>query len=257
MRLTSSLVVSAILMVVSVITYADKHADPPFADGTAVLNAYQGLVEEHLMGVLRTARAIAASRDARSGQWEVAQPALEQFSNDLETDATVWFMLPDGSYYTTESDGLTEYNLKDRPYYPTLMASQDTVGELVISKATGQRSVIIATPVMENGEVIAAIGISLSVQLLSELVDKHTSLPEHMYFYALDPATKIALHRHADRLFKTPGEVGDEILGEEFEGVLANEQGVFDYSLHGQEISSVFRKSPTLGWYFFIAKTVE
>ncbi len=223
-------------------------------DPQVALAATKGVVEEHLAGILRTARVIAVTPEARTARWEVVRPLLDRFANDLATEATIWFALPDGRYFVTESGGVASQNLNDRPYFPRLFAGQEVFGDLVISRATGYRSVIVATPVIMNGKVVAAVGVSVRVDLLSKLVESNTKLPAGVYFYALAPDTRIALHRHADRMFKTVSDVGDEKLGAAFIAIMNNDQGVFTYTLDGRNMISVFRKSTPLGWYFFIAK---
>jgi hypothetical protein len=84
----------------------------------AALGAYMGLVEDHLAGILRIEKTIAISKEAKSAKWDEVKPLLDRFSQDLPTNATVWFMMPDGSYYATAKGGLTDQNLKDRTYFP-------------------------------------------------------------------------------------------------------------------------------------------
>jgi hypothetical protein len=235
----------------------EVQASPQFGpDAHAALGAYRGMVEEHTQGILNSLRILAASTQARSGNEEQYKPLLMRLSQDLPTEATAWFVYPDGRYFATEDAGMTDQNLKDRHYFPTLMGGKETFGDLVISRTTGHRSVIIAAPVSSEGKVIGAVGVSLRVRLLSELVDKHMALPGTSYFYALERDTRIVLHRKAERMFQTPTDVGDEALGEEFKKVLKQDRGTFDYSLQGKKISSIYEYSPDLGWYFFIAKEV-
>ena len=192
--------------------------------------------------------------EAKSAKWDAVKLLLDRFGNELSTDATMWLALPDGSYYSSKTGGLTGQSLKDRPYFSRLLAGMDVLGDLVISKSTGHRSIIIATPVIVEGKVVAAIGVSLRVRLLSELVDTNTKLPDNAYFYALDPDTKIVLHRNVDRMFKTVSDVGDESLGKAFKSNMNKDQGVFNYTLNGKKMTSIFQKSKVLDWYFFIAQ---
>jgi len=232
-------------------------ADTPFgSDAHLALGAFRGMVEEHVLGVRRTLRVVAASSEARAGGWESVRPLLDRLSEDLPTDATTWYARPDGSYFATVSEALTGETLKDRAYFPRLMSGQEVLGDLVISKTTGHRSVIVAVPVMAEGRAVGAVGVSLRVRLLSELVNRHLALPSGEYFYALEQDTRIVLHRYADRMFKTPADVGDEALGREFHRILTGDRGSFSYTLHGEQIASIFERSPTLGWYFFIARKV-
>ncbi len=185
------------------------------------------------------------------------KPLLTRLTDNLSTDATTWYALPDGSYFATEKDGMSEENLKDRHYFPTLMSGKEVFGDLVVSKSTGHRSVIIAVPVVANGTTVGAIGVSLRVRLLSELVDQHMKLPESSYFYALERDTRIVLHRYADRMFKTPTDVGDEALGEKFKSTLNQDAGRLEYTLQGKKIEAIFERSPSLNWYFFLAKEIR
>ncbi len=226
------------------------------SDARVALGAYRGMVEEHAEGIVRALRIIANTTEAKSGTWEALKSVLTRYSDDLPTDATAWFVLPDGSYYATETSGMTEQNLKDRHYFPALMSGKEVFGDLVISKSTGHRSVIIASPVVSEGKVIGGVGVSLRVRLLSELVDKHMPLPPDSYFYALERDTRIVLHRKAERMFKTPSDVGDEALGEEFKRVLREDHGTFEYTLNGKKMAAIYESSPMLGWYFFIAKEI-
>lgn len=230
---------------------------PTFApDASIALNAYRGMVEEHVSGVMRALRVIAASNEAKTSSWDEVKPLLERFSEDLTTDATTWFVHPDGRYFSTAKDDVAEQNLKDRDYFPALMSGKEVFGDLVISKSTGHRSVIIATPVTKDDKSIGAVGVSLRVRLLSELINSALQLPAHTYFYALEGDTRIVLHRYAERMFKTPSDVGDEALGAEFKRELEQKSGTFDYELEGKKIASIFEFSPKLGWYFFIAREI-
>ncbi len=233
-----------------------QQPSPHFSpDAQLALGAYRGMVEEHVGGILKALRIVATTSEAKSGKWEECGPLLKRYSEDLPTDATAWFVLPDGSYSATEAGGETDQNLKDRHYFPALMAGKEVFGDLVISKSTGHRSVIVAVPVVADGKTIGAVGVSLRVRLLSQIVDERMPLPPNSYFYALERDTRIVLHRKAERMFQTPSDVGDEALGEEFKKLLAERQaGSFEYTLNGKKMAAIFELSPTLGWYFFIAK---
>lgn len=253
--------VTLIALALSMLAILPARAEAPAAstktatvDAQVVLNAYQGLVEDHLSGVLHSIRAVAVSSEAKSANWERTKPMLDCLSNDLETDAAVWLAMPDGTYFSTDAEGLTEKNLSDRSYFPRLMSGKDVEGDLVLSKSTGHRSVIVATPVMADGKVVAAIGVSLRLRLISQLVEKNTQLPANMYFYSMNSDALISTHRNIDRMFKHPTDIGDESLGPIFATSLKAERGKLDYELNGKNISAIFQKSKALGWHFFIAR---
>ncbi|MEE9905977.1 MAG: cache domain-containing protein [Chlorobium sp.] len=249
---------SALLFALSFLSLPAEAKPPALGlDPNVALGAYKGMVEEHFAGIVRTTRALALTKEAKSGKWKSIEPVLRNFSKDLPTDATVWYAMPDGSYYSTESGGLTSQNLKDRAYFPKLLANKDVECDLVISKSTGHRSVIVASPVTRDGKVVAAIGVSVRVHLLSDLVSEDIVLPDGTYFYALDPTAKIVLHRYIGRIFKNVDDVADESLGDEFRKIMTSNQGTFEYRLNGKKIIAIFLKSKPLGWYFFFAQEIK
>jgi hypothetical protein len=64
------------------------------------------MVEEHVSGVLRALRVIAVTDAAKSGSWEKVKPLVDRLSEDLATDATTWFVHPDGQYFSTEGEAI-------------------------------------------------------------------------------------------------------------------------------------------------------
>jgi methyl-accepting chemotaxis protein len=195
---------------------------------------------------------LAVTSDAKSAKWENIKPALKRLSTSLGTDAAVWFALPDGGYYTAEGDR-AEQSLKDRAYFPSLLVGQDVLGSLVVSKSTGHRSIIVATPVIDQGRVVGAIGVSARTRLVSKLVDKNTDLPEDMYFYALDANEQLAIHKNPDRIFKHPADI-DPKLEPVFASILKKDQGTFQYVLEGKPINAIFNKSALTGWRFVLVQ---
>jgi len=154
-----SILMSAVAALCLLTVRAEAKAASVRLEPEVALVAFMGLVEEHLEGILRTEKVVAATSEARSAKWGELRPLLDRFSQYLPTDATVWFMMPDGSYYSTAKGGLADQNLRDRVYFPRLIAGREVLGELVISRSTGQRSIIVATPVVADGKVVAAIGV--------------------------------------------------------------------------------------------------
>ena len=86
---------------------------PSFAEGAGgaftvdariALDAYRGLVEDHLTGALYGLKALAATGDVQSGDWDRIKGPLGQFSADMPNDAVMWFAKTDGSYATVEKD---------------------------------------------------------------------------------------------------------------------------------------------------------
>ncbi|NDC36872.1 MAG: hypothetical protein EBZ48_02335 [Proteobacteria bacterium] len=233
---------------------APSAAMPLFdTDAHVALSAYRGMVEEHITGISRTLGILAKTSEGRSADTHKFKPLLSKIAADLPTAASVWFVFPDGRYFSTTNDGIAKELLSDRPYFQPLLSGKAVTGDLVISKSTGHRSIVLAEPVLSKGKVVGGVGVSLRVRLLSERVVEHLPLPPTAYFYALQHDTRIVLHQKAERMFKTPADVGDEALGDLFKRVIQNTSGSFEYKLHGKRMSAIFERSKTLDWYFFIA----
>lgn len=230
-------------------------ADPGPAvtvDGKIVLEAYRALVEEHLAATLRALKALAATSDARSGGWAQIRPALAAFAAEARSAAAVWIMAADGRYHTV-AGGLQPETLKDRDYFPALVAGHDVHAALVLSKSTGHRSIVVAAPVMRAGRVVAALGVSVRARLVSELVDKRAELPASLVFYALDAGGRTAIHKDPARMFEFPSDLGDPSLKAAVRTILSKPAGQVDYSFRGSRRTAVFDSSPYTGWRFVLA----
>lgn len=254
---------SASMVLASALLPGAAHAQESSARGAAfsvdvqlAVQAFEGLVEEHLLGLQHAQRVLAVLPQAASGRWDEVKPMLEALHSDIGTDAATWYMLPDGTYYTTQ-EGLAAQTLADRAYYPALLAGRAVMGDLVVSKATGHRSIIVATPVMKDGRMVAAIGISVRARLLSAMVERRIALPPDLSFFALTDQQQTVLHRNPDRIFVAPGDVGGPALAASFAEALSRPQGMLTYTLKGQRMQAAHHRSEVTGWHFFLARQLR
>jgi hypothetical protein len=215
-----------------------------------LLNSFAALGERQIEDVLRCLTVVSATSEAQSGEWEEMKRILAALDGSGINAAAVWFARPDGSYYTLEK-GLTDDNLKDRPYFPRLMGNKAVRGYLVISKSTGKRSAVVAVPLRKAGRVIGALGVSLSVEEMSKTIDRQMSLPQNMVFYALDEAGQTSLHRKAELLFAYPSDMGSESLSEKVREMLSKREGTVRYEFQGKRVV-VFKKNSFTGWTYAV-----
>jgi len=223
-------------------------------DGRLVLNSYEAMVEQHLTGVLNGLKALAATQDAMSGDWDRLKPPLEQFSRGVTTNVAIWFARPDGSYFTVEKD-LTTRNIKDRHYFSELMQGKDVNGVLVISRSTGKRSVVVATPIVKDGRVSGVLGASISATKLAKLVNVEINIPDDVIFYALDANGLTALHKESSLIFQFPSDIGDASLKSAVQKMLSMPEGTVRYTFRGADRTVVFKKSKITGWVFALGVT--
>jgi len=233
-----------------------QHAKPEESfnlQASVVVNAFQSVTEQHLESILNGLKILASTDDVGSAEWPRIQSPLTQFSQLVPSAAVVFFARPDGSYFTVDQ-GLTAENLKSRDYFPILMAGHDVGGRLVVSKSTGKKSIVIATPSRRNGQVVGALGVSVSVEKLSALINEHLKLPDDVVFYVLDGEGKTALHRDSALLFEFPSDMGSPTLAGAVQKMLAEPSGVVRYTFRGQDKVAVFSKSAATGWVFVLGK---
>ncbi len=216
------------------------------------LNSFAAVAEDYMMDVHRDLKVIAVTQEAKSGKWENIKPLLEELSKNGIKAAALWFMRPDGSYYTTEK-GLMNATLRDRSYFPKLVKGEDVNASLVISKSTGKRSAVFAAPVKKNGAIIGAIGASLDMEEISQMINTKMNLPQNIIFYALDQKGQAALHRKAELLFAYPSDMGSPSLKEIAQEMLSKPEGVVRYDFNGERVV-VFRKYADTGWTYAVGQ---
>ena len=221
---------------------------PDQASLRLLLDSFAALGEGHIEHVLSGLKILSVTEEARSGEWEKMRSLMAVFEGLGIKVACVWFARPDGSYYTVEK-GLTGENLRDRSYFPGLMAGNDVTGDLVLSKSTGKRSAIVAVPVKKEGKVIGALGASLDVEKISKMIDEKTGLPASMFFYALTQKGQTSLHRSSALLFAYPSDMGSKSLTKTVTQMLAEPEGVVAYDFYGLR-TVVFKRASFTGWVY-------
>jgi hypothetical protein len=223
----------------------------PALDARVALDAYRAAVEARLEGVRNAARAVAATEEARSGDWVRVQMPLVAMASGVGEAAAVWFALPDGRYWTV-GHGLVDSSLKDRAYFPELLGGREVVGALVVSKSTGARALIVASPVMVDGKMAGAIGVSIDAAKLAAELDAGIRFPADVVFYALDAQGETALHRAGELIFAFPSAQGSPTLSQAVTRMLSTEEGVVHYEYGGSQKTAVFARSPLTGWVYVL-----
>lgn len=225
-------------------------------DARVALRAYSSLVEQHLASALTALAAVAAGSDAASGQWARISSPLAAIRHRVKAAAAVWYVRPDGSYFTTD-EGLTNNNLSDRSYFPSLMAGRDVEGTLVTSKATGKLSAIVAAPIRVGARVVGALGASIDLVKLATIVQRAMAFPSNMVFYAIDSKGKCALNKDTSLIFSFPSALGSPTLRHAVKEMLSTPRGSLSYKFKGAERKVVFMKSKTTGWTFALGLVVR
>ncbi|HPG39614.1 MAG TPA: hypothetical protein PLP19_20375 [bacterium] len=222
-------------------------------DEPSLLSAFIGFTDQRINSVQQNLQILAATGEVKSLKWEKMAALLTEYQK-TDDGLAVWFMQPDGSYYTA-NQGRVNATLSDRIYYPDLVAGKLVTGALVVSKSTGQRSAIIAIPVMINDKVAGAIGASLFLDKLAVQIDSTLALRPDATFFALAPDGLTTLHRKTDRHFLDPRDLGSETLKAAVNDMLANPAGEVTYQYNNVTKKALYKTSPLTGWKFAIVFT--
>lgn len=223
---------------------------PGDADSQSLLSAFVSYTDLRMRSVQQSLEILASTGEAKSAKWKRMESLLGGYQKS-DGGLIVWFVRPDGSYYTVDK-GLMDVKLSDRSYFPKLMSGQEIMGELVVSKSTGQRSAVIAVPMKRGGKVIGAIGASLFLDKLSDQIGSVLALQPDAAFFSVAPNGLTTLHNKTDRHFLDPRELGSETLKKAVNEMLANPAGETVYEFDNATKRALYRTSPLTQWKFAI-----
>jgi hypothetical protein len=241
------MVAALLMMVVSKPGLAQPSSE---ADARSLLSAFVSYTDLRMSSVQQSLEILASTSEAKSAKWQKMKPLLSGYERS-DGDLIVWFVRPDGGYYTVDR-GLMDVKLSDRSYFPRLISGRQVMGELVVSKSTGLRSAVIAVPVTQGGKVVGAIGASLFLDKLSDEVASALALGADASFFSLAPNGLTTLHRRTERHFLDPRELGSESLKKATNEMLANTGGETSYEFDDVTRKAVYRTSPLTQWKFAI-----
>lgn len=227
-------------------TTAGPAAGMEAAYDQALLSAVGSLADAYLLQTRHTLEMLARTAEVQSGQWDRMKP-LVSASVPPTLPQVLWFARPDGTYYTS-AGGRVDPKLSDRAYFPQLMAGEAVCGDLVVSKSTGKKSVILAVPVKKDGQVVGGIGASIFVDDLSQLLNERLKLPAGCLFYALTPNGLTAFHIDPKLDFVDPRQYQNPSLSEAVGTILGRTAGEVTYEFNGAPRRVVFNTSALTGW---------
>lgn len=207
-KVIALLMACLVLAVVALGCGGNEQADR--MDTKVGVSAVVALADSHISSYANVLEALTMTQEVQSGDWEEMVGLLAKVEQ-AQVPNIVWFVLPDGSYYTVEL-GKTDQNLSNRTYFPGLMAGNNVLSDLVVSKATGKKSLIAASPVIREGEVIGGIGASIFLDDLSNTIGEELALPDNMVFYATTGAGEVVLHSDTPLIFQTSPDLAQNVV---------------------------------------------
>lgn len=228
------------------ITGSSPHAPPSPAgagDRAAIasqtlLPAFSALVGTRIHGISAAMETLAITGELESGDWDQIRPLLVRLEAEYP-EARFWYARPDGSYYTTV-DNLTSANIRDRSYFPGVLAGKTSIGTIVVSKSTGKYTAIVAVPVRAGEKVIGILGTSVYCDSLEEAIFRDFMLPEGYYAFAVDSEGMPVIDSLPQRIFSLDENARPQVVGMQDGQVRYHDEG----ALH----EAVFMTEDVTGW---------
>lgn len=231
--------------------WAAKPGDAsPTAGAEAVVNVAARYVDGIFADTLDSLELVAATPEARHGDWNGIKRYLKQIEARLP--GTYFYVLPDGNYYSVAMD-YTNLNLSGRAYFKSLMAGERVKGFQIFSRSSGRKSALLAVPIVVDGKVTGALGASVFLDDLHARLNREFALPQNYIWYVLDAAGNTMLHGDADFIFLNALTQGSPSLREALSRALKHERGEMEYVM-GKTRHGYYQKLQGMGWWMFLVK---
>lgn len=201
---------------------------------------------------------IIANVDAiRSMDLEVQMKSLKN-NKENTSFLDLGIVYPDGTTYY--SDGSTA-NLGDRSYVKKAFDGDSNISDVLISKVTNEPVLMYATPVKENGQVIAVLIGRRDANNLSKIIGD-MKYGESGYSYIINSDGNMVAHPDKEMVLNAFNPVEAAKKDKKFENlavllnkVLKNKEGVSKYTYEGKEKYAAY--SPIEGTDFILVVSAD
>ncbi|MDC7219620.1 MAG: methyl-accepting chemotaxis protein [Spirochaetales bacterium] len=166
---------------------------------------------------------------------------------------TIFMASPEGIIYAANSENIIGANITDREYFQAVVHNNRTsytTKNAIISKATGELTIVHAVPIMGGENVIGMLGASLNLTRFANDMILNKKIGETGYPYILDDGGILIVHPSND------------IVGSQSQDVDPFFQTIVDsketsqtmsYTFNGERKQGAFVKIPELGWSVCLA----
>jgi methyl-accepting chemotaxis protein len=227
---------------------ANAQQAPIHTDAGVALSSLIALTDAHLRAESGAFEVLAATPQAKSGDWVRIEPLLAA-ARGINKDAVLYFALPSGSYWIA-GKGLQPTKLTDRQYFTVAMSGRESIGESVISRSMNVPAVVVAVPVIgPGGKVLGMFGASIPLASLSAVLRAEMGLAADEVFFAIDAHAVIQLHSDPSNIFIEPGKMSPT-LARVTSRMLSEDEGTQTYEYRGRTRTVLYRKSSLTGWRF-------
>lgn len=236
------------------LAWADSPTESPQSlEPETTLHVAALYLDDILINALDSLEIIATTPEAKKGDWNGIKPYLAKLEPRLP--GVYFFVLPNGNYYTVTKD-FTNLNLSDRAYFKSLFSGTPVKGFPMYSRSSGKKTTLVAAPIMTDGKVTGALGISIFLDDLNVKLDGALPLPPNYAWYVLNPEGNTMLHKDSDFIFMNALSQGSESLKEAAAEAMKNDHGTMQYEL-GTTRHAYYQKLPDMDWWMFLTETEE
>jgi len=166
---------------------------------------------------------------------------------------------PDGKAVRFDKDK-SKADLKDREYFKTAISGKSNYSDVIISRVTGEPTVIVAVPLKRDGAIKGVFYGVRDGREISNLV-KDFKYGESGYAYVVNKEGTVIGHKNYDLVLKSfnPIKASKEDpelvpLAEAFELMIKGEKGLVHYFFNNRDIVTAFTPiSDTAGWAISLA----
>ncbi|MED1853378.1 methyl-accepting chemotaxis protein [Brevibacillus borstelensis] len=232
----------------------DKQKDSFVHLTESTANAMDQWLDRRLSEVMILAR----SSDIQSFDNEAKNKFIRKFTNEIKIFDGNTFISPDGKVTADTFEGSVGINLAERPFFKLGMEGKTSYSDMLIAKTTGNRSIVVASPVVSNaGEKLGVLTGLVNVDSFTSTFLDNVQLGEGGYPILVDNQGLIQVHPNPDLIGKT---IEEAALPEGLSSILKNnapESGSFTYLDGGTEYVVTYASIPKTHYSLFFHIPIE
>ncbi|WP_017755277.1 methyl-accepting chemotaxis protein [Calidifontibacillus oryziterrae] len=129
-------------------------------------------------------------------------PIMNEFKGNSSVFETAFFVKPDGIVHAHTTASSIGANYSDRDYIQKALKGESSFSDVLVSKATGNPIVVIATPVESDGSIIGVLASSINfAAFVSEFTSQDDQLGE---IYLIDNVNIVRMASRSEELIGKP-----------------------------------------------------
>lgn len=131
--------------------------------------------------------AIAASSSAKNGNVKELLPLFDEVKQTSKVYENIVYSAPTGvAKAHTKREQIGQLNISDRSYFQKALKGEANFSEILISKTSGNRIVVVAVPVKKGNKVTGVISAPINFEAFLENFSKELQKQNHGHMYLVD-----------------------------------------------------------------------